>query len=117
MTMFGHTHAPQVTADQAIAMLRDGAALIDVREADEWQAGHAPDAMHVPLGQLGATVSQMDQAQPLVIICRSGRRSDNATVALRHAGYDAYNFIGGMHAWHQAGGAVIAANGQPGTVI
>ena len=117
MTMFGHTHAPQVTADQAIAMLRDGAALIDVREDDEWQAGHAPDATHIPLGQLGATVSQMDRAQPLVIICRSGRRSDNATVALRQAGYDAYNFIGGMHAWHQAGGAVIAADGQPGTVI
>lgn len=117
MTMFEHPHSPQVTVDQAIAMLRAGAALIDVREDEEWQAGHAPDATHIPLRQLGATVSRMDRARPLVIVCRSGRRSDNATVALREAGFDAYNFIGGMHAWHQAGGAVIADDGQPGTVI
>jgi rhodanese-related sulfurtransferase len=114
---FAHTHTPQVTAAEAVALLAQGALLIDVREDDEWRAGHAPEATHIPLSQLGAEISRVDPARQIVIICRSGRRSDHATAALRTAGYDAYNFSGGMHAWHQAGGAVQTLDGQPGSVI
>jgi rhodanese-related sulfurtransferase len=117
MSMFHHVHAPTVTADEAVGLMRAGALLIDVREDDEWRAGHAPEATHIPLGSLGAQVSRFGPEHQLIIICRSGRRSDQATVALRNAGYDAYNFVGGMHAWHQAGGTVLGADGQPGSVI
>ena len=117
MSMFAHDHTPQVDATAAVALFHEGAVLIDVREPDEWQAGHAPQAIHIPLGELGAQISRMSTDHPLVIICRSGRRSDLATAALRTAGYDAYNFSGGMQAWHQAGGDIVTADGTPGSVI
>ncbi len=117
MSVFGHTHTPQLTAPEAVALLQQGAALVDVREMDEWRAGHAPEATHVPLGELAEQVGRMDPARQIVVICRSGRRSDLATAALRNAGYDAYNFSGGMQAWQQAGGAVLTPTGHPGSVI
>ena len=117
MSFLGHTHTPQLTAAEAVAMLRDGALLLDVRELDEWNAGHAPEATHIPMGELGAQIGRVDPAQPIIIICRSGRRSDHAAAALRNAGYDAYNFSGGMHAWQQAGGTVLTTAGHPGSVI
>lgn len=106
-----------LTAGEAVEMLRQGALLLDVREMDEWNAGHAPEATHIPLGELGSQISRVDPVRPIVIICRSGRRSDHAATALRAAGYDAYNFSGGMHAWQQAGGAVLTPSGLPGSVI
>ena len=115
--MFSHSHTPQLSASEAVALMHEGAVLLDVREDDEWRAGHAPQAVHIPLGLLGQQVGQLDAGQPIVIICRSGRRSDHATAALRAAGYDAYNFSGGMQAWQLAGGAVVTPAGQPGTVI
>ena len=115
--MFSHSHTPQVSATEAVALMHEGAVLLDVREDDEWRAGHAPQAVHIPLGQLGTEVGRLDATTPIVIICRSGRRSDHAAGALRNAGYDAYNFSGGMHAWHQAGGEVVTADGTPGSVI
>jgi rhodanese-related sulfurtransferase len=100
-----------------MGLLRQGALLVDVRENDEWQAGHAPEATHVPLSDLESRIIRVPRTQQLVIICRSGRRSDFAAASLRQAGYDAYNFSGGMHAWQQAGGAVLTSTGQPGSVI
>ena len=117
MSALGHTHTPQLTAAEAVAMLREGALLLDVREMEEWNAGHAPEAIHLPLGDLAAQIQRVDRSTPIVIICRSGRRSDAAAAALRNAGYDAYNFSGGMHAWQQAGGAVLTPAGLPGSVI
>lgn len=111
------TPPPQLSAGEAVAMLRDGALLVDVREMHEWTAGHASEAIHIPLGQLGSRLSSLDRARRIVIICRSGRRSDHATAALRAAGYDAFNFSGGMQAWQQAGGAVLTPAGLPGSVI
>ena len=117
MNASGHTHTPQLTAAEAVAMLHEGALLLDVRELDEWNAGHAPEATHIPMGELGAQIGRVDPAQRIIIICRSGRRSDHAAAALRHAGYDAYNFSGGMQAWQQAGGTVLTPTGLPGSVI
>lgn len=107
----------QLTPMQGMALLEQGALLIDVREDDEWQAGHAPEALHIPLGQVGVRISEVDAGRPLLIICRSGRRSDHAAAALCAAGYDAANLSGGMQAWQQAGGVVIASDGGPGAVI
>jgi len=113
----GTSETPQIAARQALEMLRSGAVLLDVRELDEWDAGHAPEAVHIPLGQLAAQIGRLDRSQPVIIICRSGRRSDEATMALRDAGYDAYNFSGGMYAWQEAGGTVRTPSGSPGNII
>ncbi len=78
MGIFSHSHTPAVTAPAAFELLETGGVLIDVREMDEWLAGHAPGATHIPLSQLGAVDGGFDTSTPMVVICRSGRRSDHA---------------------------------------
>ena len=92
----------------------DGHALIDVRQAPEWAAGHAPGAVHIPLDELRP--DRLPAAERLLCICRSGARSSRAVVALRNAGYDAVNVDGGMNAWHASGLPVVRDDGHPGTV-
>ena len=89
--------------------------LLDVRERDEWAAGHAPGALHIPLGALHPDA--VPAGASVMCVCRSGRRSGEATSILRAAGIDAVNVTGGMNAWLAAGLPVIRDDGQPGTVI
>ena len=117
MGLFSHSHAPTVTAEAALDMLASDAVLVDVREMDEWTAGHAPMATHIPLSELGSAAAGLSRTTPMIVICRSGRRSDHAVTALSQAGYNALNLIGGMQAWQQAGGAVVRDDGTHGTVI
>ena len=81
----------------------DGAWLLDVREDDEWTAGYAPGARHIPLGQLGARTAEIPQNEVVYVICRSGGRSARAAQALSAAGWDAINVAGGMQDWAAAG--------------
>jgi rhodanese-related sulfurtransferase len=118
------TSSPQAPADVpgvdvvgALAAVADGATLLDVRELNEWEAGHAPQAVHVPLSQVPASLASIPQGRPVVVVCRSGRRSTFAVAALLQAGIDAVNLDGGMQAWHQAGGSVVAAPGITPAVI
>jgi rhodanese-related sulfurtransferase len=108
---------PEVTPDEAAARLAQGALLLDVREDDEWQAGHAPEAQHLPLGRLATEYDSLPKDRSIVAICRSGARSDRATAALRNAGYDVVNLAGGMRAWAAAGHAVVTEDGAPGQVV
>ena len=91
-----------------------GHALVDVREPHEWAAGHAPGAIHLPLGELHP--DRLPAAERLLCVCRSGARSSQAVAALRNAGYDAVNVEGGMNAWHADGLPVVRDDGHPGTV-
>jgi len=99
---------PEVDAAEAIALVAGGTVLIDVREQDEWDAGHAPDARLVPLSQLQERVGELPENTKLLIVCHSGMRSMRATAFLRAEGLDAVNVIGGMVAWSAAGGALSA---------
>jgi rhodanese-related sulfurtransferase len=92
-----------------------GTSLLDVREDDEWDAGHAPGATHVALGKLRADA--LPVAAQVLCICRSGARSARAAEALRAAGIDATNVAGGMSAWVAAGLPVVRDDGGPGVVI
>lgn len=94
------TSIPTVDVETA-ARRSAGTLLVDVRESDEWAAGHAPDAIHVPLGALDA--DRLPAAEVVHVICRSGNRSAMATQMLRAAGVDARNVEGGMGAWQRAG--------------
>lgn len=105
----------ELAPTEALALVEDGAVLLDVREDDEWSAGHAPSATHVPLGCL--SVDGLPRDRPIVCVCRSGGRSSNAAGALRGAGFDARNLNGGMNAWLLAGLPVVDDSGSPGTVI
>ncbi len=91
------------------------AILLDVREDDEWTAGHAPGAIHVRLDDLDART--FDTAAPVVAVCRSGNRSGSAATKLAAAGVTVYNLVGGMTAWQETGQPVIRDDGTAGTVI
>ena len=91
--------------------------LLDVREPDEWEAGHAPDAWFWPLGRLDGVRQELPLGQKIVCICRSGVRSAKATELLKSWGLDAMNLEGGMQAWAAAGRPVEKDDGSPGTVI
>lgn len=94
---------------------RAGQVLVDVREVDEWNAGHAPGAVHAPLGSLADAA--LPAADEYLVICRSGGRSASATESLRTAGHHATNVAGGMNAWARAELPVVTDSGDPGTVI
>ncbi len=91
--------------------------LLDVREQDEWDAGHVDGAQHVPLGQLAARLAEIPRDRVVVCICKMGGRSEAARVGLVQMGIEAENLEGGMVAWHRAGLAHISSLGGPGRVI
>ncbi|WP_227497383.1 rhodanese-like domain-containing protein [Planctomonas psychrotolerans] len=107
----------EIDAATAIARVTPGDSwLLDVREPTEWEAGHAPDAHHVPMGSLQDRLEEIPDDTHVLVICRSGGRSARVTNALLRAGYPATNVVGGMESWQDAGGAVVRNNGTPGIV-
>jgi len=91
--------------------------LLDVREDDEWRAGHIPGAQHIPLGQLRSRLDELPKDAPILAVCRSGSRSASATRGLRTLGYTVENLDGGVTAWRKAGLPLEAEGGGPGKVI
>jgi rhodanese-related sulfurtransferase len=91
--------------------------LLDVRENQEWTAGHAPTARHLPMSELAARVDELPRHARLVCICRSGNRSSQVTSWLQRQGYDAVNMTGGMQRWASHGHPVIDEAGHAGVVI
>lgn len=105
----------QTTTPTAAAAGAD--VLLDVRELDEWIAGHAPGAIHIPLMELPGRLDLLPTDRRIVCICRSGGRSSRATEFLDSHGFDAVNMVGGMKAWAADGLAVVRIDGGPGAVI
>jgi rhodanese-related sulfurtransferase len=98
---------PEVPA----AAVPDEAWLLDVREEDEWTAGHVPGATHIPLGQLGARTAELPLDRDIYVICRTGMRSARAADALNGAGWQALNVAGGMRDWAAAGRPMVTDHG------
>jgi rhodanese-related sulfurtransferase len=88
--------------------LPNGAVLLDIREDEEWTAGHAPDARHVPMSQLTGRLDEVPAAEPLYVICRSGNRSARVVAFLSQQGVSAVNVAGGMQSWAAAGRPLVA---------
>ena len=99
------TSAPQVVdVHEASRRQAAGAMLIDVRQPDEWQQGHAPNASLIPLGSLGRRVAEVPRDRDVLLICRSGNRSGTAQRQLLQLGYArVFNVGGGMNSWASAG--------------
>lgn len=84
--------------------LPDDVRPLDVREADEWAAGRAPTAVHIPMSELAGRLADVPADEdPLYVICRSGGRSARVVAYLVAQGYPAVNVDGGMQAWATAG--------------
>jgi DMSO/TMAO reductase YedYZ molybdopterin-dependent catalytic subunit/glyoxylase-like metal-dependent hydrolase (beta-lactamase superfamily II) len=97
------TAVPEIGARAAKALIESGALMLDVREPGEWQAGHVPQASHLPMGQVLEHRSDLPQDRRIVVVCRSGGRSAAITESLRAWGLDAVNLASGMSAWAAAG--------------
>jgi len=94
-----------LTAQQLNDQLKNGsdAQVVDVREPAEVADGMIAGARHIPLGDLGARLGELDKSRPVVAVCRSGRRSAAAADQLAAAGFTAYTMTGGMLDWTAAG--------------
>jgi rhodanese-related sulfurtransferase len=103
---------PSITATELPADV----VLIDVREPDEWARGHAPGAIHIPLGDLPARFGELPPSSSAVITCHLGGRSARATAFLLEQGYECRNLTGGMVAYAAAGLELESDNGQPPAV-
>jgi rhodanese-related sulfurtransferase len=101
----------------AVADLPADAALLDVREADEWGAGHAPGARHVPMSELTGRIGEVPDHDPLYVVCRSGARSARVVAYLAGQGYPAVNVEGGMQSWAAQGRDVVADGGGRPEII
>jgi rhodanese-related sulfurtransferase len=107
---------PEIEADEAARLVADGACLLDVREPSEWDDGHAPDALWIPMGHLSTRWTELPTDRRIAVVCRSGGRSAMVTEALLGQGIDAVNVVGGMLAWATEGLPVVTDDGAPGSV-
>lgn len=92
------------------------ATLLDVREDDEWTAGHAPEAVHLPMSEIQRRVSEVP-AGPLAVVCRVGGRSAQVTAFLLQRGHEAVNVAGGMLTWEAEGLPMTADGPAPARVV
>ncbi|MFI0990457.1 rhodanese-like domain-containing protein [Streptomyces exfoliatus] len=93
----------EVGVDAFAADLVDGAFVIDVRESDEYTAGHVPGALSTPLSALGAVLGELPGDRPVYVICASGNRSAWAAEHLAALGVDAVSVAGGTASWAGTG--------------
>jgi rhodanese-related sulfurtransferase len=87
--------------------------LLDVREQYEWDAGHAPDALHIPMGDVPARFGELPEGADVLVVCHIGGRSAEVTAWLVNQGYACRNLAGGMVAYAAAGLPMESENGQP----
>ena len=103
MGLFSSLFPPSVSAQEAAdAFQAREAVALDVRERNEWKAGHIAGSKNVPLSKLHARAAELDPGRSYIAVCRSGSRSSRATAQLRKAGYDVRNLKGGMLGWHRS---------------
>jgi rhodanese-related sulfurtransferase len=107
---------PQAVIGDVPANFDETVVLLDVREDDEWQRGHAPGAQHIPMGDVPARLTEIDPAAQLFVVCHAGGRSQRVAQYLAVNGYTPTNVSGGMLAWAEAGRPVVTDAGTPGTV-
>ena len=94
---------PTIEVAQVPDPLPAGVSVLDVREPVEWQHGRIEGALHIPLTQLPDRLAELQDDQQLLVVCKVGGRSSQATAFLREKGFEAVNLAGGMIDWADAG--------------
>ena len=93
---------PEIAVEE-LAAARGSGVLVDVREPEEYVAGHVLGAVPIPMNQLATRMGEIDKTSPVFVICASGNRSSAMTDLLRGAGFDAVSVAGGTGAWTRSG--------------
>ena len=105
---------PTVVIDGVPDPLPEGLVVLDVREPVEWDYGHIEGAVHIPLTEIPSRVEELPVDQQLLVVCKVGGRSAQATSFLREKGFDAVNLAGGMIDWAEAGRPMVGdGDGDP----
>jgi len=99
--------AIEVSIEDLAREIANGAYVLDVREDDEWAAGHVPNAVHIPLGQLQDRIDEVEDGSRVFVICRSGARSLKGADILFNNGIDAVSVAGGTIGWIDSGREVL----------
>lgn len=103
--------AREVNVEEAYAMYQSGDYFVlDVRTQEEWDEYHAPDTTLIPLDQLPNRLSEVPADTDILVICRSGNRSQEARDILLNAGFNATSMAGGLREWYASG---YPTEGQP----
>ena len=97
-----------VSVDEAHQMYTEGTFVLDVRTPEEWNEYHAPDTTLIPLDELASRVNELPKDQPIVVICRSGNRSQTGRDILLQAGFDATSVNGGLNQWRDSGYPIVS---------
>lgn len=91
--------------------------VLDVREDDEWVAGHVPASCHMPMAEVRRRLDELPADREVVVVCRSGHRSGHVTAYLVGFGRAARNLDGGLQAWAARGRPLVSETGAPPEVI
>ncbi len=90
----------EISTMQAFEEYREGALFLDVRSAAEWNQGHIPDSLLIPLDELPRRLSELPRDRDIVVVCKSGVRSREGAAILRKAGFTRVTGLsGGLQDW------------------
>ena len=93
-----------IDVDQTYGYWQEDVVFLDVRELHEWDAGHIPGAIHIPLGELEDNLDDLPNDEVIVVVCRSGNRSTQGRDILLRNGFEMVTSMGGgMNAWAASG--------------
>lgn len=98
---------PEIDVERLAELQAEGVWVLDVRQPDEYEAGHVPGAHLIPLDQLDTRHTEVPGDQRVYVVCGGGGRSAVAAEALSGAGYQAVNVAGGTRGWIEAGNPVV----------
>lgn len=108
---------PTVAVNGVPDPLPEGLTVLDVREDNEWEAGHIDGAVHVPLSEVPQRVAEIPADTQVLVVCKVGGRSAQATGWLQQHGVEAVNLDGGMLQWQAAGRSMVSESGAPAQVV
>jgi rhodanese-related sulfurtransferase len=94
----------EISVDEAYQLYQEGTFVLDVRTPEEWDDFHAPNTTLIPLDQLESRLSELPQDEPIVVVCRSGNRSQAGRDILLSNGFtQTTSMAGGLNEWRSAG--------------
>jgi len=102
--------ASEISVDEAYQKYQAGTFVLDVRTPEEWDEYHAPNTTLIPLDELSARLNELPKDQEIVVVCRSGNRSQQGRDILLNAGFNATSMVGGLKEWYAKG---YPTEGQP----
>ena len=107
-----------LTSSRGLAEHLDQVQVVDCREPYEWAAGRIEGSIHLPLNTiLAGAIGELDPGKTTVVVCRSGSRSELATLMLQARGFEAHNLASGLEEWEAQGLPLSTPGGEPGRVV